>query len=101
MYITVSTLKKSKVGALVVLEKDQTFCEIVAKDSTGDIIGFAMHNQPEGCVCYYQALENFEGKTIKGRIIVAMDNVSILQCDEFLFNELEFPRKDRLVRVSF
>lgn len=78
MYICVSMLKKAAVGEPLVLEKDFEFGEIAVKNVGGDIIGFAMHNQPEGCLDFFDAVKNIKGKRIITRVVLAAGDAAVL-----------------------
>ncbi len=77
MYVCVSCTGNLRAGDVIILEKDEYFGEVAAKQIGGGIVGFVTERQPEGCVSRSFVESRIGNRRVIGHAAILNGNVAL------------------------
>lgn len=87
MYVCVSCTGNLRAGDVIILEKDEYFGEVAAKQIGGGIVGFVTECQPEGCVSRSFVESKIGDRRVIGHAVILNGNVALFATESPVLND--------------
>ncbi len=88
MYVCVSCTGNLRAGDIMILERDNAFGEVAAKQIGGGVVGFVTDRQPEGCVSRAFVENRIGNRRVIGRVAILNGNVALFVTESPVLNDV-------------